>query len=167
MVASISWFAPPCPPSPLSSPLPPFLSPDLPPAADFGLLRLTGGTSQREGHLEVYYNETWAPVCSLSFGLTEANVSCNQLGYDGAFLLGEISLSGGSAWTSAVDCHGDEQRLVECDYWGWGVPCDAVVTLECTGMYCTMNYHQYDQLLAAVDNYLRHISEDYCSFEFL
>ena len=106
---------------------------DSPPAVGFGLLRLTGGVLEREGQLEVYYNETWAPVCALAFGMTEANVSCNQLGYNGAVSLRVISQSNSFAWISAVDCYGDEGRLVECDYWGWGVLCDAVVTLECTG----------------------------------
>ena len=45
-------------------------------------------------------------------------MSCNQLGYNGAVSLRAISQSNSFAWISAVDCYGDEGRLVECDYWG-------------------------------------------------
>jgi len=38
-------------------------------------------TSNSDGHLQVYLNDKWTPVCSDTFGDNEANTSCRQLGY--------------------------------------------------------------------------------------
>ena len=46
-----------------------------------GNVRLTGGTSEEEGHVEVCMNEVWGSVCDNSWSSSEANVVCRQLGY--------------------------------------------------------------------------------------
>ena len=45
-------------------------------------IRLTGGEYSNEGLIEIYCNGQWGTVCDDSFGLTDARVYCNQLGYN-------------------------------------------------------------------------------------
>ncbi len=47
-----------------------------------GNLWLPGGSTWREGTVEVCYNGVWSTVCDSNFGVEEAKVVCTQLGYD-------------------------------------------------------------------------------------
>jgi len=44
-------------------------------------LRLVGGSSNREGRLEVYHDNVWGTVCDDVFDDVAATVACNSLGY--------------------------------------------------------------------------------------
>ena len=48
-------------------------------------IRLTGGTTSNQGLVEVYCNGQWGTVCDDSFGQTDANTVCRQLGYYSAY----------------------------------------------------------------------------------
>jgi len=44
-------------------------------------VRLTGGSSSREGRLEVYYNDVWGTVCDDGFTNAAVRVACYSLGF--------------------------------------------------------------------------------------
>lgn len=45
--------------------------------------RLEGGRTTNEGRLEVFYRGEWGTVCDDDFGIKEAQVVCNSLGFYG------------------------------------------------------------------------------------
>ena len=46
-------------------------------------LRLTNGTTPREGRVEAYRDGNWGTVCSSGWNIAAARVACRQLGYAG------------------------------------------------------------------------------------
>lgn len=46
-----------------------------------GTIRLQGGSTGREGRVEICINETWSTVCDNKWSNVDANVTCRQLGY--------------------------------------------------------------------------------------
>ena len=47
-----------------------------------GDVRLIGGSSEREGQVEMCYNGVWGTVCADGWNDIAANIVCNQLGYE-------------------------------------------------------------------------------------
>ena len=43
-------------------------------------VRLTGGSNNNEGRVDVYYNRVWGTVCDEYWHTSEAKVVCKQLG---------------------------------------------------------------------------------------
>ena len=89
-------------------------------------VRLVGGTSEGEGRVEVYFNNTWGTVCYHSWSKTDAEVVCRQLGlpYGNAHPVGPTLFGRGTGqiWLSYVDCGGSESFLDEClkSNYPWG-----------------------------------------------
>lgn len=53
-------------------------------------MRLVGGDSPNEGRVELCINGEWGTVCDDGWGLREARVVCNALGYGTE---GEVTLN--------------------------------------------------------------------------
>jgi deleted-in-malignant-brain-tumors protein 1 len=45
------------------------------------LLRLVNGRRPSHGRLEVFHNNMWGTVCDDSFGVNEAKVVCDSIGF--------------------------------------------------------------------------------------
>lgn len=46
-----------------------------------GKVRLTNGSSDSEGNVEICYDGYWGAVCENTFGIFDGRVVCRQLGY--------------------------------------------------------------------------------------
>ena len=80
--------------------------------------------SSRAGRVELQYNGTWGTICSDLWGLQDANVVCNQLGYDGALRAvrnAEFGQGTGQIWLDDVQCMGNERSISHCSHSGLGV----------------------------------------------
>ena len=84
---------------------------------DEGAIRLSDGTVDTEGRVEVYLNGQWGTVCDDLFGINDGNVVCNQLGYLGASAVlprARFGPGGGPILLDDLQCVGNESRLVDC-----------------------------------------------------
>ena len=89
-----------------------------------GDVRLVNGSGPHEGRVEIFHNERWGTVCDDYWTPEDAAVVCRQLGYDGpAQALRRAKFGEGEdpIWMDNVQCEGDEARLAECPFRGWGV----------------------------------------------
>ncbi|XP_071797061.1 uncharacterized protein [Asterias amurensis] len=110
-------------------------------------VRLVGGSVPSEGRVEVFYDGKWGTVCEDFWDIRDMNVVCRQLGFSGAWYSSSSSSSlepsdvsdfgdeVGQILMDDVQCGGNEERLQDCAFRGWGVHnCDhsqdASVTCE-------------------------------------
>ncbi|XP_071138604.1 uncharacterized protein [Mytilus edulis] len=82
-----------------------------------GDLRLVGGTSPRDGRLELYYNYQWRTICGDQFDVIDARVACRQLRYSTDAV--EIytatgASSNASIWKGDFNCSASDTRLINC-----------------------------------------------------
>ncbi|XP_039962936.1 uncharacterized protein LOC120776390 isoform X3 [Bactrocera tryoni] len=84
--------------------------------------RLEGGRSPNEGRLEVRYRGEWGTVCDDDFGLKEARVMCNSMGFYGTPTIVKNKYGSGSGpiWLDQVSCYGNETTLDQCGHFTWG-----------------------------------------------
>ena len=89
----------------------------------YGSLRLVQGndspTGISEGRLEIFKNGLWGTVCSSTFDILAANISCRQLGFVRAVGFDNSTDAGFGVGTDPVlltgfECSEDSQTLIEC-----------------------------------------------------
>ncbi|XP_060067992.1 deleted in malignant brain tumors 1 protein-like [Ylistrum balloti] len=90
-----------------------------------GVLRLQGGRIQSEGRLEIYHDEKWGTVCDDKWSdhPQNAQVACRQLGYKSGThrkVYSNELASSIKTWMDNVECLGNETRIQECPFNGWG-----------------------------------------------
>jgi len=85
-----------------------------------GDLRLVGGMQTYEGRVEYCQNNTWGTICDNSWGSSDANVACRQLGYSGfGAIARQAAFFGqgvGTIFLTDLDCAGTENSLMDCRY---------------------------------------------------
>ena len=47
-------------------------------------IRLAGSSQPQSGRIEILVNNQWGTICDTFWGLTDAEVACQDLGYSGA-----------------------------------------------------------------------------------
>ena len=106
---------------------------------------MSPSNSPSSGRVEVLFNGTWGTICDNSWDLQDANIVCNELGYDGALSASGDAAFGqgtGQIWLDNVKCVGNETMIAQCSHGGWGVHnCghheDASVVCQPAGMVKT------------------------------
>ena len=95
------------------------------------------------GRVELLMNGKWYTVCSKGFGMKEANVICNQLGFNGARRVRTRYYGEGIGGTVALrnrGCDGGEANILNCDLQSTSTSNSSChhsedVGIECLGVY--------------------------------
>ena len=86
-------------------------------------LRLSGGKSDAEGRVEIWYNGEWGTICDDLWDLNNAKVVCRQLGFRTALRAPTKATFGQGRdriWLDNVHCNGTEKSIDDCSHNGWG-----------------------------------------------
>lgn len=84
-------------------------------------VRLVNGSHYREGRVELYYNREWSTVCSDEWGIHDAEIVCQMLGFpgvEGYRVSGEYGAGEGKIILDNVHCNGSEANIFECGHNG-------------------------------------------------
>ncbi|XP_075035216.1 scavenger receptor cysteine-rich type 1 protein M130-like [Mixophyes fleayi] len=88
-------------------------------------LRLSGGSTECEGRVEVRHRGEWGTVCGLDWHTDNAAVVCRQLGCnltnDSQAQAASFGAGSGRIWLSHVKCVGNESALWDCKHRMWGI----------------------------------------------
>ena len=80
-------------------------------------VRLNGANIEYGGRVEVFYRGMWGKICQTEWGLDDAKVVCNQLGFQGALakvIDSEVNKEKIPFLMSKVSCSGHESDLASC-----------------------------------------------------
>ncbi|XP_041476225.1 deleted in malignant brain tumors 1 protein-like [Lytechinus variegatus] len=86
-------------------------------------VRLTGGSTNVEGRVEVMHDGSWGTVCGINWDLRDARVVCRMMGYDGALEAprsAQFGQGSGGVLLIYVNCEGTEDSLADCAHAGIG-----------------------------------------------
>ncbi|XP_065179576.1 MAM and LDL-receptor class A domain-containing protein 1-like [Sycon ciliatum] len=148
------------------------------PASGLFDIRLTGGSIDSEGRLEVRdgLKSAWGGVCDHRFDNAAGDVVCNQLGYAGAFRITkgaetQLNFFGGSEtasypifWLNHVRCKVDrvkaiglDAKLSDCDACQWGSSVDTCGRGEYVGLLCNVdgqwgNWSDWSECVASCES---------------
>ncbi|XP_047574269.1 neurotrypsin isoform X2 [Lutra lutra] len=104
----------------------------------FPAIRLVGGSSVREGRVEIYHAGHWGTVCDDQWDEADAEVICRQLGLSGiakAWNQAYFGEGSGPIMLDEVRCTGNELSIEQCPKSSWGEHnCDHK---EDAGVSCT------------------------------
>ena len=84
---------------------------------DAGLpIRLANGVNEKEGRVEIYWNNQWGTVCDDVWDDNDATVVCKQLGYSGgsARVSAYFGKGSGLILLDNVNCYGGESSIFDC-----------------------------------------------------
>ena len=102
------------------------------------VVRLVGGSSHKEGILEVYFSGRWGTVCNTGWNENNANIVCAQLGYELLEISAEFGPGKGIIILDKVICSKNTTVLASCGHYGVGITADCDhskdVGIKCYGM---------------------------------
>ena len=85
---------------------------------DTGLsIRLVNGTNEKEGRVEIHWNNQWCTVCDDIWDDIDATVICKQLGYSrgSARVSAYFGEGSGLILLDNVNCNGRESSIFDCN----------------------------------------------------
>ena len=85
-------------------------------------IRLANGRNEKEGRVEMYWNNQWCTVCDDIWDDIDATVICKQLGYSrgSARVSAYFGEGSGLIVLDNVNCNGGETSIFECIYRSFG-----------------------------------------------
>ena len=85
-------------------------------------IRLANGTNEKEGRVEIYWNNQWSTVCDDLWDDNDATVICKQLGYSrgSARVSAYFGEGSGLILLDNVKCNGGESSIFKCSHRSFG-----------------------------------------------
>ena len=106
-------------------------------------------TSSSTGRVEVQFDGKWGQVCHTMWDIRDASVACRQLGFARAKSIEFFTTNGtGIIWMDRVQCEGNEIRLWDCRFGGWGNVDSGCSSNQAAGVVCESTGENFQVRLA-------------------